>query len=259
MCALFAEGLTPVSTQSVQAARSFTNEIKAVGGTNINGALTEAMKMFKASAVQDGRPHQLIFMTDGQPTVGETDVTQILKNVRAENEVGGTRGRMPEARTSWVRLFAFGVGYDVNTRLLDTLAEDNRGSSDYVLPQEDIEQKVGSLYAKDRLSVLANPRVDWGGMNVYDVYPKRMPDLFQRHANGGLSAATKAQRGARATYRHLARTRRTRAGQRQFRRRGQLNDTLPRCGPCAKWAICWTMRVAKAARSTKKCKTKSSS
>jgi Ca-activated chloride channel family protein len=72
----FREGLTPVSTQSVQAARAFTNEIKAVGGTNINDALTEAMKMFKASAVQDGRPHQLIFMTDGQPTVGETDVTE---------------------------------------------------------------------------------------------------------------------------------------------------------------------------------------
>jgi Ca-activated chloride channel family protein len=95
-----------------------------------------------------------------------------------------------------VRLFAFGVGYDVNTRLLDTLAEDNRGSSDYVLPQEDIEQKVGSLYAKIAYPVLANPRVEWGGMNVYDVYPKRLPDLFKGTQTVSLAATRATMRRA---------------------------------------------------------------
>ena len=33
----------------------------------------------------------------------------------------------------------FGVGYDVNSRLLDRLARDNYGQSEYVRPDENIE------------------------------------------------------------------------------------------------------------------------
>lgn len=165
------------SKDNVEAARNFVKSIKAVGGTNINDALLEALKMLK----NDGRPQQVIFMTDGQPTVGETSIEQIIKNARnanSKNEPEERKGNSIALDTR-ARLFTFGVGFDVNTRLLDTLAEDNRGASDYVLPQEDIEQKVGALYAKIAYPVLANPRLDWGGMKVFDVYPKRLPDLFK--------------------------------------------------------------------------------
>lgn len=167
----FRDELVGVSTHSTAAARDFIDDIKAVGGTDINEAVLAAVRMFK----NDDRPHQIVFMTDGQPTVGETDIAQILKNVRRAND-GDKSDEKFEAKA---RLFVFGVGFDVNTRLLDTLAEDNSGASDYVLPQEDIEQKVGSLYSKIAFPVLANPKIDWGGMKVYDVYPRQLPDLFR--------------------------------------------------------------------------------
>ena len=165
----FREEMKTAAPNNLQAAKKWIEDIKAVGGTNINDALLDALKMM--GKPEGNRARQIVFLTDGQPTVGETDVAQILKNVREKND--------NDSKDELTRLFVFGVGYDVNTRLLDTLAEDNRGSSDYVLPKEDIEAKVGSLYAKIAYPVLSNPRLDWGGLNVHDVYPRRLPDLFR--------------------------------------------------------------------------------
>ena len=165
----FRDELQTAAPDNLGAAKKWIENIKAVGGTNINDALVDALKML---GKPDGeRASQIVFLTDGQPTVGETDVAQILKNVREKND--------NDSKDALTRLFVFGVGYDVNTRLLDTLAEDNRGSSDYVLPKEDIEAKVGSLYAKIAYPILSNPRLDWGGLQVHDVYPRRLPDLFR--------------------------------------------------------------------------------
>jgi Ca-activated chloride channel family protein len=213
----FRDNIVAVDKSTLEAARAWVQEIKAVGGTNINDALVESLKQLKGGE----RPQQIVFMTDGQPTVGETDVAQILKNVRTAN---------PEAGGEQARLFVFGVGYDVNTRLLDTLAEDNRGSSDYVLPNEDIEQKVGALYAKIAFPVLSNPRLDWGGLKVYDVYPKRLPDLFRgtqsvvfgRYDGGNLNAARVQLIGT-------AQGRESRiSGDGDWKSEGKSNDTLPR-------------------------------
>lgn len=220
----FRDDLNAVNPATIAAARNFIGAIKAVGGTNINDAMQEALKMLRAgSAAAHSRPQQVIFMTDGEPTVGETDVTQILKNTRAANHASNT----PTSDTL-ARLFVFGVGYDVNTRLLDTLAEDNRGSSDYVLPQEDIEQKVGSLYAKMAYPVLANPQLNWGDMKVYDVYPKRLPDLFRGTQTvvfgryGGSSKAHVELIGTASGHEERI------AGQGDLEDAGSRNDTLPR-------------------------------
>ncbi|HEX8833699.1 MAG TPA: VIT domain-containing protein, partial [Abditibacteriaceae bacterium] len=170
----FRDGLTTADKPALDAARDWIREIKAVGGTNINEALVESLKQSPYSE----RARQIVFLTDGQPTVGETKIDDILKNVRESNTATDPLARNTTTLQR-ARLFVFGVGYDVNTRLLDTLATENSGSSDYVLPQEDIEQKVGSLYQKIAFPVWSNPRLDWGNTGVYDVYPKKLPDLFR--------------------------------------------------------------------------------
>ncbi len=167
----FRDGLTTASPDVLKAAREWTEKIKAVGGTNINDALLESLKMMRDSSP---RAQQIVFMTDGQPTVGETNIEQILKNAKSANTLQRSDPSPPNAR-----IFVFGVGYDVNTRLLDSLAEENRGASDYVLPEENIEEKVGALYNKIAFPVLSNPRLDWHGAKVYDVYPQVLPDLFK--------------------------------------------------------------------------------
>ena len=158
----FRDGLTPASKGNLEAARAFIGEIKAVGGTNIEAALAKALTN---EAKKSARPQQVVFLTDGVPTVGETNVEELLKDAKKANDSA--------------RLWTFGVGFDVNTRLLDGLAAENGGDADYVLPAEDIETKVGALYEKIAYPVLTGTKLDFGGMEVYDVYPRQLPDLFR--------------------------------------------------------------------------------
>ena len=134
-----------------------------MGGTNINEALLAAMQQFESS----NRPKILIFMTDGLPTVGVTNAAQIVANCP------GT------ARTLGQRLFTFGVGYDVNTALLDKLAAENGGVADYVEPKEDMEVKVSNFFAKVNYPVLTELKLDMAGVETDLVYPRAMPDLFR--------------------------------------------------------------------------------
>jgi len=162
---LWKSRLVNASKSNLAAARHWINDIKAIGGTNIDEALQQSLDMMDAN---NSHPQQVIFLTDGQPTVGETNITRILQHVSDKN-----------GETSKTRLFVFGVGYDVNTVLLDSLAQENRGSADYVLPEENIETKVGALYAKIAFPVFTNPVLDWGDASVFDVYPTHLPDIFR--------------------------------------------------------------------------------
>ncbi len=140
----------------------FAQSLRPAGGTNINEALLAAMKQFESS----NRPKILIFMTDGLPTVGVTNPTLIVDNARA-------------ARVPGMRLFTFGVGYDVNTALLDKLAAENGGVADYVEPKEDLEVKVSNFFAKVNYPVLTDLKLDMAGVQTDLVYPKTLPDLFR--------------------------------------------------------------------------------
>ncbi len=158
----FRDGLTPATSQNLAAARVFVGDIKAVGGTNIEAALGKALG---GADEKTQRPRQIVFLTDGLPTVGETGVEELLNSAKKAN--------------ASARVWTFGVGFDVNTRLLDGLASENGGDADYVLPQEDIETKVGALYEKIAYPVLTGTKLDFGGLEVYDVYPRQLPDLFR--------------------------------------------------------------------------------
>jgi Ca-activated chloride channel family protein len=141
----------------------FVQSLRPNGGTNINGALVAAGRQFDANA---DRPKILVFMTDGLPTVGETRPENIMANFRAQRREG-------------VRLFTFGVGYDVNTVLLDKLAAENGGAADYVDPKEDMETKVSNFFAKVNYPVLTDLALDWGGVEADLIYPRETPDLFR--------------------------------------------------------------------------------
>jgi Ca-activated chloride channel homolog len=163
----FRKGLVEAAPPALTAARAFVEEIKAVGGTAIDDALAASFESLPTTrlASDDGRRTMIVFMTDGQPTIGETDPERILANVARLN-----RGR--------ARLFVFGVGDDVNTLLLDRLARDGAGTVEYVRPSEDLELKVSAFYNKIAHPVLADLELALPGAEVTDLYPKRVPDLF---------------------------------------------------------------------------------
>jgi Ca-activated chloride channel family protein len=58
------------------------------------------------------------------------------------------------------------------------LAEAGRGARDYVAPNEDIEAKVSSLYQKVSHPALTDVKLEWNGVEVDQVFPKPVPDLF---------------------------------------------------------------------------------
>jgi Ca-activated chloride channel family protein len=155
-------GLIAADEQGRKRAEAFVNALRPVGGTNINEALLAAMRQFQAGE----RPKILVFLTDGQPTVGETNINRIIDNAR-------------QTRLAGVRLFTFGVGYDVNTALLDKLAAENGGVADYIEPNEDLEVKVSNFFAKINYPVLTGLQLDLAGVETDLIYPRTMPDLFR--------------------------------------------------------------------------------
>jgi Ca-activated chloride channel family protein len=141
---------------------AFAQSLRPLGGTNINQAMLVAMQQFEAS----NRPKILVFMTDGLPTVGVTNTEAIVAAARS-------------ARITGLRLFSFGVGYDVNTALLDRLAAENGGVADYIEPKEDLEVKVSNFFAKVNYPVLTDLKLDMAGVETDLVYPRTLPDIFR--------------------------------------------------------------------------------
>ncbi len=153
----------PASVANVSEALSFSRDLEPAGGTAIQPALEAAL----GQSVAADKPHQIIFVTDGIPTVGETDPARIVSLVGAK------------AQGDQTRLFTFGLGFDVNTSLLDGMAAQSNGRSDYVKPAEDLEAAVSALYTRISSPVLTGINIDFGGARAYDVYPKKIPALFR--------------------------------------------------------------------------------
>lgn len=161
----FAAGMQPAGERD--RALAYVDGLVATGGTNINDALITALRLHAGDT--SGRPHTVVFVTDGLPTVGPQQPEQIIQNAQ--------RAAGAEGNARW-RLFTFGVGFDVNTTLLDKLAADFGGTSAYVKPQENLEEAVSAFYAKVSAPLLTDLRLDFGGADVYDLFPARLPDLY---------------------------------------------------------------------------------
>jgi Ca-activated chloride channel family protein len=159
---LLAETLVPATAANRDKALKFVDEIQDSGGTNVNDALLRALRLLEPG----GRPNYVLFLTDGLPTVGTTEVAEILKNVAAGNKAKG-------------RVFVFGVGNDVNTELLDKVAADHRGVPVYVSETEDLEVALSSYYEKIASPLLADLSLSYRGIEVSQAYPRTLPDLFK--------------------------------------------------------------------------------
>lgn len=143
-------------------AMAYVRNMRLGGATNISEAMARAQRMAGRGT---GRPQVIILVTDGQPTAGEQNPERIVEQVRS-------------AATSSQRIFTFGVGFDVNTHLLDAMAQENRGRSQYVQPGENLESAVAAFWQKVGQPVLADVKLQWEGVTVSEVYPRPLPDLY---------------------------------------------------------------------------------
>ncbi len=179
----YERGWTQATRDDVADARRWVEGLSASGGTNIQDALDEAFRL-------SGDPERLnvvLFLTDGLPSVGEQNPERLAQLAE--------RGR------GNARVFAFGVGYDVNTYLLDRLSAAGRGSTQYVQPNEDVEEALGRLVAKISHPVLTDLEIAEAPVRLSELYPQRLPDLFagEELVLFGRYAGDRVRRGTEGT------------------------------------------------------------
>lgn len=163
----FFDAPLPADSRSVERALEKIAAIEANGGTNIESGMQAALTA-DLPKVRDG--HELVpitvFLTDGQPTVGLTEPDQLLKRIAEQNLHGE-------------RIFVFGVGNSVNTRLLDRIAAASRGDRDYVREDENIEVKTSALFTKLSNPVMTDLEFVADGVEWFEQSPKDLPDMFK--------------------------------------------------------------------------------
>jgi Ca-activated chloride channel family protein len=156
----FKSKVLPATAENKKAAMSFVDDLEARGGTNIGDALHMGASMLTEEST---RPAYILMMTDGEPTVGEQDVNKLVASANSKRDI---------------RVFDVGVGFDVNTRLLNKLADSHHGTSQYVSPEENLETAMSSLYKKIQSPVLSNVKLTFDNVVVKDLYPREVKDIF---------------------------------------------------------------------------------
>src|SRR5256714_4926389 len=149
----FRDEFSTATRENIQAAERYLDDLEAQGSTNISGALDEAL----SARVQSGRLPIILFLTDGQPTVGERNSTAIAASV--------ARRRGPR------RLFTFGVGADLNVSLIEQLALEGRGTASFVRPEESVERGVGIVASRLTSPLVPDVRGHTDGVGLLKLHP----------------------------------------------------------------------------------------
>ncbi len=156
----FRDNFSAATRENIRAAERYIDDLDAQGSTNISGALDEAL----SSSVQPGRLPIVLFLTDGQPTVGERDGSVIASNVAKQR---GVR-----------RLFTFGVGADLNVSLIEQLALEGRGTASFVRPDESVERAVAIVASRLTSPLVTDVRIHADGVRLRKMHPSGPVDIF---------------------------------------------------------------------------------
>lgn len=142
--------------QNVQRGLQYLKSLRGEGGTMM-------MEGIKAALDFPHDPQRLrfvCFLTDGY--------------IGNEAEILGEVHR----RTGPSRIFSFGVGSSPNRYLLDHLAKAGRGAVAYLGPRDDGARVMEDFFNRIGLPAMTDLQIDWGTMQVSEVFPRFLPDLF---------------------------------------------------------------------------------
>ncbi|MBQ9372370.1 MAG: VWA domain-containing protein [Thermoguttaceae bacterium] len=166
----YSDKLVVVDEETRANALAYVAATRASGSTNIGEALIRSFASLDQA--DDSNPKYLFFLSDGEPVTGETNEMKLAQIAREKNK-------------SKSRFFTFGVGYDVNSRLLDRFVSDGRGIGEYVKEDETIEAHVASLYSRVEEPVFTNVTFEFSLKSDADkkyitnlVYPSGDVDVF---------------------------------------------------------------------------------
>jgi Ca-activated chloride channel family protein len=157
----FRTGWLDASADNLRDARRYLEALRAEGSTNISEALSSALS---GNARDSERLPLVVFVTDGEPTVGE-------RNPDAIAALGARlRGR--------ARVFTVGVGTAVNASLVEQLALQGHGTAQFVRDEESVESAVSLLARRLAEPVLTDVRISASGVRLSRILPNGPIDVF---------------------------------------------------------------------------------
>jgi Ca-activated chloride channel family protein len=146
----------PYNQQNLEAAAQYAQASTAnLGGTEILAPLQDIARR----ALPAGASRQILLLTDGQVS-NEAQVIELCK-----------------AQAATTRVFAFGIGAGVSEHLVKGVSRASRGAAEFIHPGERIEPKVLRMFNRVTSPMLADVRVDWGGLLV-EQSPSQTPPVF---------------------------------------------------------------------------------
>uniref|UniRef100_A0A8C2IV86 Inter-alpha-trypsin inhibitor heavy chain family member 6 n=1 Tax=Cyprinus carpio TaxID=7962 RepID=A0A8C2IV86_CYPCA len=160
--------------QNVRDAKEFVRKIFAEGWTNINAALLSAAQLLNPSSYSSSssghapsshRVPMIIFLTDGEATIGETEPDVILRN--AQNALGLTS------------LFGLAFGDDADFPMMRRLALENRGVARMVYEDDDAAVQLKGFYDEVASPLLSDIQLSYLDDQVYDITRSLFPNYFQ--------------------------------------------------------------------------------
>uniref|UniRef100_A0A8C0ISR9 Inter-alpha-trypsin inhibitor heavy chain 5 n=1 Tax=Chelonoidis abingdonii TaxID=106734 RepID=A0A8C0ISR9_CHEAB len=161
--------MVPVTPNNIRDAKKYILNISPTGGTNINEAVQTSAKLLNNYIAQndiDARSVSLIILlTDGRPTVGETQSSKILSNTK-------------EAIREKFCLFTIGIGNDVDYKLLERMSLENCGMMRRIQEEEDAAAPLKGLYDEIGTPLLSDIRVDYPKDSVEQVTQNLFPNYF---------------------------------------------------------------------------------
>jgi Ca-activated chloride channel family protein len=157
----FKPDLVFANSQNIQSAHDFVYQIYALGMTNISSALDSSM----SQSFGEESSNNLIFLTDGRPTIGITEIDSIINFTTGMNDKN-------------VRLFSFGIGDNLSRTLLTQLSIKNNGYSTYIASDDSIALLVNNHFTRISKPIISNLILDYGGFTTTDKYPKIFTDLY---------------------------------------------------------------------------------
>jgi len=146
--------------QKVEAGH-FIDRLAAIGLTNVDAALRQAV----AKVYSDSLKSAIVFLTDGEPTWGETHADSILTHINHENTKG-------------VRIFPVGIGDDLDVTLLEQIAQQTGGTLTLVSSEDSIALTTRTLVIRLFSPALTNSTIDYSELFPFDVYPPSIPTAF---------------------------------------------------------------------------------
>jgi Ca-activated chloride channel family protein len=142
--------------RNIAEAETFIKGLQANGGTRLRAAAVAALE----GQSDPDRLRIVVFNTDGY--VG--DEGEILKSIHDHR--------------NHARMFTFGIGNSVNRYLLDEMSIAGRGDVEIVTLAEAADGAVDRFTARSTSPVLTDVTVAFEGIQVDEVLPAALPDVF---------------------------------------------------------------------------------